>query len=54
LDPFRAHLARAVQATLDDEFLLLGQMYQMVERKDGLDGLLVKGHPQEPEEGQGQ
>ena len=54
LDPFLTQLAGAVQMSQKGQVLVLGQVDEMLGRKIRLPGLLVKGHPQEPEKDQGQ
>ena len=54
LDPFLTQPGGAVQASQEGDFLVLGEVDQMVGRQDGVEGLLVKGDPQEPEKDEGQ
>ena len=54
LDPVLTQLGGAVQASQQGDFLVLGEVDQMMGRQDRVEGLLVKGHPQEPEKDEGQ
>ena len=53
LDALLTQLGRAVQASRDGDFLVLGEVDQMVGRQNRVEGLMVKGDPQEPEKDDG-
>ena len=54
LDPVLTQPGGAVQASQQGDFLVLGEVDQMMGRQGGVEGLLVKGDPQEPEKDEGQ
>ena len=54
LDPFPRQLAGPVQMAENGQTLVLRQFSEVCGRKIRLPGLLVEGHPQEPEQDQGQ
>ena len=54
LNPFLTQPGGAVQASQEGDFLVRGEVDQMVGRQDRVEGLLVKGQPQKPEEDEGQ